>query len=87
MDHLLTVGVLFLTTFAETLIMEEVRSEERAHRQRLAAQLQREHTRLVAQRAARAREGRAALERLRLASSDPRWQEQIDLLLAKMTTG
>lgn len=86
MDNLLMFGAIFLLKLAEASITEETRRQEEAHKRRLAEQIQRERMLLIARDAARVRQRRAALERLRLASADPRWQERIDLLLARTST-
>lgn len=82
MDRLLMFGAIFLLKLAEASVTEHSRREEAVHKRHLLEKLQREHARLVALEAARARDRCAALAQLRIASPDPRWQERIDLLIA-----
>ena len=82
MERLLTYGALFVLKLVEASITEEVRRQEQAHKRLLAEQLLRERARILAGEAQRKEESRIALERAKQASTDPRWQQQIDLLLA-----
>ncbi|MGK4008372.1 hypothetical protein WMF31_37515 [Sorangium sp. So ce1036] len=84
MDAILRMGLMFLLKLAETSTTEMLRQREQAHQQRLNEQLLRERARIMARQAARREELRAQIDRAKLAVVDPRWQQRVDLLVARM---
>jgi hypothetical protein len=87
MDELLLFGARVLLAVVKQSVEAETRRNEEAYKRVIAESVYREYMRARVHDAVRARERRAAIERLRLASSDPQWQQRIDQLLETMAGG
>lgn len=87
MDDLVFFGAMVFLGVLKHSVEEEVCRNDQTHRRAVVHALYRERLRVQVHRDARMRERRAAIERLRLASSDPRWQQRIDQILLTMAGG
>lgn len=84
MDDLVFFGARLLLEIVKQSVEAETRRNEEAHQRAIIDALYRERLRVQARNDARIRERRAAIERLRLASPDPQWQQRIDQMLQAM---
>ncbi|WP_438040189.1 hypothetical protein [Sorangium sp. So ce128] len=84
MDAILQMWLRFLLKLVEASTTEMLRQREQAHQRRLTEQLLRQRAPIMAREAARRKELRAQLEQAKLAVVDPRWQQRVDLLVARV---
>lgn len=87
MDALLYCGAIVLLGMVKRSVEEQTRRNDEAHKRAIAESVYGEFMRARARNDARVRERYAAIERLRFASSDPRWQQRINQMLATVADG